>query len=281
MTCHIGLSSAHGTVIVSDSQGSTTTEESHGLQKQFAGPDFLLGAAGSVMILQDLFQELSDLGSSISASNAEATILRILEERVRPSALAQLDLVLATAHPSGATLQRYLPGLFTRFGRRQHGVFIGSGADFAAKAVRRDTKSGIQRPTSSIEDLLITAENYSDAANDSLTVDDVFVVGFLIGDRTYLMGDAQIIPAHAPTAVKAEWGQIASRFQEIKAVVQTIRGEINNAHRAFAGISIGTVSAKEVQAIDDSRTAIIMIRTDLQLKLLSYFQWYDGLIGRP
>jgi hypothetical protein len=53
VTVHIAFANAGVAVLASDSQASDDTSEVHGLQKQFAGPDFLVGAMVGVQ------QELS------------------------------------------------------------------------------------------------------------------------------------------------------------------------------------------------------------------------------
>ncbi len=46
MTVHIAIANADTALLASDSQGSDAVSEFHGWQKQFAGPDFLVGVAG-------------------------------------------------------------------------------------------------------------------------------------------------------------------------------------------------------------------------------------------
>ena len=65
MTCHIGISSSAGAVLISDSQGSTATSGTSGYEKQFVGPDFLLGGAGALAVLQALFDKIEDAAGPV------------------------------------------------------------------------------------------------------------------------------------------------------------------------------------------------------------------------
>lgn len=277
MTCHIALSGPSGTVLLSDSQGSTDKEENHGFQKQFVGPDFLMGCAGNGGVIDALMQHLTELGDSVSASNAETTIVEFVRDCVRPQAQGSVEIILATSHPSGRALQRYMPSMLTRFSRRQQMAFLGSGAEFANRARQRDDQIGVRLALPTLEDMLVAAENYFDAANSSLTVDDVCMIGILNGSRAYLIADASIRPNYVFPALRGCWAEMGVRFEELKAIVQTIRGEINNARAEFSSIAIGELSHASQMAIEASRATIVLNRHLLQSRLTDYYQWYDAL----
>ena len=61
MTCHIVISGSAGTLMMSDSQLSDSIAEFHGVEKQYCGPDFLVGGAGASLIIMALFEHLRSL----------------------------------------------------------------------------------------------------------------------------------------------------------------------------------------------------------------------------
>ncbi|MGK3994923.1 hypothetical protein [Sorangium sp. So ce1024] len=287
MTVHIAMSSAAGGIMFSDSQASDVAgdEEFPGFEKQFCGPDFLVGGAGSAAIIDALFDHLyllvSQAGVYLSSSNVESVIRTYLEAEVQPGAVRQIGLLLVTPNPGHMMVSEYEPSTFRRFGRRYHFNTIGSGKTFIHHAFRRDAEIGVEHRVASLVDLLVTVHGYAEAASRSLTVNDRFFVGFLVGNRTYCMGHREINPAHAPRALRDAWPEASGRFDEILGLVRAIQGELRDARRAFSSIVMGELDARARRRIDDSRASIQKNRAMLDQALREYFQWYDRLLERP
>ncbi|XXY51384.1 hypothetical protein WME91_09600 [Sorangium sp. So ce269] len=284
MTCHIAMSSAAGGIMFSDSQASSASEEFHGIEKQFCGPDFLVGVTGrhdvTVAILDHLSLLVSQAGVYLSSSNVESVIRSYLEAEVRLEAAQQNELLLVTPNPGHMMVSRYTPDVFRRFGQRSDFGAAGSGEEFAIRAYTRDVTVGIEPWTGSLVDMLVTVYGYAKAASKSLTVNNEFFVGYLVGNRTYCMGDRKILPTHAPRALQDAWPEASGRFDEILALVLTIQGELHNARRAFSAIAIGELDARRRKQIRNSSASIQRNRARLDKALRDYFQWYDRLLER-
>lgn len=136
MTVHVATSLSDSTiaVIYSDSQGSGEAEESHGIQKLYAGEDYLVGCAGSLLIVQRLFRHLH-AQAHLDAAGLIAFVERFVTDEVRPESRRLLDVVAIT--PSGGlepAIQRLVPSVFAHFDARTALCSIGSGADFVHRA---------------------------------------------------------------------------------------------------------------------------------------------------
>lgn len=186
-----------------------------------------------------------------------------------------MHLILAT--PSAA-IRTFTGGVLRSFATPRAFGSIGSGAEFVYRALQRDTQNGLMTAAESVTDTLVLAENYADAANESLTVDNKFTIGLLVGDRTYLMGDAEIRPAYGPQALLDHWPQASLHFDEIIALVRTIRGEIRSATAEFYKIAQGAIPVPD--ACTAAALSIGAMRTRLDASLAAYISWYDQLLGR-
>lgn len=286
MTVHVAMSSAAGGIMFSDSQASDVAddEEFPGFEKQFCGPDFLVGAAGRAVIVDGLFDHLSLLvsqaGVYLSSSNVESVIRGYLEAEVQPGAAREMGLLVVTPNPAHLMVSQYTPSVFRRFGQRSNFDTIGTGARFLFRAFMRDVDIGVEPRVGSLVDLLVTVHGYAEAASRSLTVNDRFFVGYLVGNRTYCMGHWEINPAHAPRALRDAWPEASGRFDEILGLLRTIQGELQNARRAFSSIMVGELDARARRRINDSRASIQRNRARLRQALREYFQWYDRLLER-
>src|SRR5712692_2550513 len=98
MTCHVAMLGAEGAVMFSDSQASTLSSQYHGLQKQCAGSDFLLGAAGNGLIIDSLFGDLNEAvnNSTVDCKSIETFVTSFLKNEIAPEARAGVQLLLAT-----------------------------------------------------------------------------------------------------------------------------------------------------------------------------------------
>ena len=86
----------------------------------------------------------------------------------------------------------FRPAVFTRIGRPSRFGSIGSGSEFVHRAFSQYGRLGINIPLDEIADLVVAVEDLAKAADESLTVDDSFMVGIVTNNRSYLMGDRRI-----------------------------------------------------------------------------------------
>ncbi|WP_437959884.1 hypothetical protein WME76_09695 [Sorangium sp. So ce119] len=286
MTVHVAMSSAAGGIMFSDSQASIASEDEEfsGFEKQFCGPDFLVGVAGLAVVAGEMFDRLSllvsEAGVYLSASNVESVIRSYLEAEVQPDVARRMELLVVTPNPGRMMVSQYMPSVFRRFGQRSAFGAVGTGAKFLSRALVRDVEIGVELQLGSLVDLLVTVHGYAAAASRSLTVNDRFFVGYLVGNRTYCMGHREIFPAHAPHALRDAWAEASARFDEILRLVRTIEGEFQNARRAFSSITVGELDASARRQIKDSSASIRQNRARLRKALRDYFQWYDRLLER-
>jgi hypothetical protein len=288
MTFHIALSAPAGSVMLSDSQGSTETAETHGVQKQYIGEGFLVGGAGASLILNALFSKLGGQPRAgepaLAAADVAAFIEQFFEHEVRPGAMERAELLIVTPSADGKGVQRFVPGVLSRCGERSTMDLIGSGASFAVRAAQRDRAIGVDWAMGSLADLLVFAHDCADAAGESLTVNDKLLVGFLVEGRAYAMGDEAIRPAHIPARIRENWRLVSNYYKrEILPVVQAIRDARRHAYRAFSRLLVGTAEAPEAEvqeSIEEHRAALAITVPLLRARLMEYLALYDGFLGR-
>jgi hypothetical protein len=281
MTFHIALSAAAGSVMLSDSQGTTEASEIHGLQKQYVGDSFLVGGAGSSVVLNALFDTLSAGSAPRGGDALTALVEGFFEREVRPGALAQAEVLIVTPDAGGKTVQRLVPAALTRFGRRGEMGAIGSGASFATRAVQRDHAIGVEWSMGSLADMLVFAYDCADAANESVTVNDELMAGFLMGDRAYAMGDEAIKLTHIPREILNNWRFVSDYYnEEILPLVRSIRDARRFAYRAFSGLLMPEPDAGTRDAIAAHLAIVAAGVPALSARLAEFFAQYDGYLGR-
>lgn len=286
MTLHIGLSTSAGSLLLSDSQGSTDTSATHGHQKQYVGEDFLVGCAGSGLIAAALFQSLSErehAGSVLRAADVAGCVENFFCNEIRAGSAGNAELLLVTPpEPDTRSIQHFVPSLFTRIWRKMEMGWIGSGALFADHAARRDHALGIDLPRQGIADMLVMADEYAEAANESLTVNDKYVVGILSGGRSYVMGDASILPTYVPPQIRLQWDAgVSSRFMEIMEHVKAVRVTRRNIYRCCSAMLGGQSESDAQTGISEQMGALSVSMAMLKIRLGEYFNWYNTCLGRP
>ncbi len=282
MTVHIALANGTEAVLFSDSQGSTNVAESHGFHKQFVGNNYAVGAAGHGGIIMRLFAYLnSELGveSDFSASEVSGKIESFLSEEVRQKYWEAISILLVTAD-GGTAIRQFDPGVFSKAGPATGFATIGSGAEFVSRALNRHNELGIALPAHSLADLIVAATHYAEAANESLTVDDLLSVAFVANGRSYLLGEAEVNVWLARRAVIQSWRTIASRWEKVSAIVRTINAEIREAQRSFSNIRTGSIDSVLIAKITASNQAVLAQRAQLLQALNEFMTYYDGLIAR-
>jgi len=287
VTVHIALANAGTALLASDSQASDDTSEVHGWQKQFAGPDFLVGVAGLGLVLDELFgrlQEATEPGANQLVSGGLKDFIENFAAReIQPPARSQIEIVTVTPPgPDGHAVQVFLPGVFTHLGRPSGFDSIGSGAEFVQRVFSLYNRLGIAIPLGEVADLVVAVEDFAKAADESLTVDDSFMLGIITNGRSYLMGDRRISLRFAPDPLKQQWTEAANRFHNIMAAARAMNGAMLSVQRELSAIRTGNLTQAHLDAIRESNDVVITTsRQSLIQQLQAFFAWYDGLLGRP
>lgn len=277
MTCHLALTGLAGTVMVSDSQGSDSFSETHGFQKQYVGPDFLIGGAGAGDIIHALFEALAS--AKVTSATLETFVASFVDNELTKEAKSSVSFLIACGQAPNNIFE-FAPGTFRRLRKRQNFYSIGSGSDFVFRALARDQVIGIEvGDPITIAETLVIAETYIDAANESLTVDDLFLIGILANGRSYVMGDERISPNHLDQTLQKNWGTASSKYMQMLAVLKTIRGELQVAQQLFDGVRRGDFPKTSYPVIAAAADSIRHNRKQLEVMIEHYFHWYDAIIS--
>jgi hypothetical protein len=287
VTVHIGFANAKAALLASDSQGSDEISESHGWQKQFAGPDFLVGVAGLGLVLDELFNRLQEAvapgANQLLAAGVRAFIELLIAEEVQAPARGEIEIIVVTPpDASSNAVQVYRPGVFSRMGRPSSFDSIGSGSVFVRRVFSQHAHLGMNIPVDEVADLVVAIEIFARAADESLTVDDSFMLGIIINNRSYLMGDRRIDLQYAPDPLRQQWAYAANSFHNIMATARGINGKMVRVQKELSPIRTGTLSQTNLDAIRDSNGLVITPTRNALIQLIQdYFLWYDALLGRP
>ena len=159
---------------------------------------------------------------------------------------------------------------------------IGSGAEFVHRALSQYDRLGIEIALGEIVDLVVAVEDFAKAADESLTVDDSFMLGMITNGKSYLLGDRRISLRFAPDPLKQQWVEAANRFHNIMAAARTINGAMVTVQQELSVIRTGGLTEANLDAIRDSNDVLIKAsRQSLIQQLQAFLAWYDGLLGRP
>ena len=139
------------------------------------------------------------------------------------------------------------------------------------RAFSQYERLGINISFNEVADLVVAVEDFAKAADESLTVDDSFMVGIVTNNRSYLMGDRRINLRYAPDPLRQQWEQAANRFQNIMAAARAINGEMVLMQRELSAIRTGTITQANLDAIRDSNdVAITTSRQSLIQQIQDY-----------
>ena len=268
----------------SDSQISTDTTETHGRQKQFVGRDFLLGASGNMLLIKAVFASLIEPGTGdccVDHKGIESHLQDFLQSKVTERARSSVSLLIVRpCKTEGHRIDLYQPDLFRFFTPQGNYSALGSGSKVVLPTIERDSDLGLFSQPSELMDMLVSSENYLEAAARSLTVNSQFIVGLLHSDRAYLMRDLQISASFAPSALRSRWQEVAAKYQRIIDLARLIRGEIREAQRVLSKIHRASLQEGDFRAIEGHQMSVKSNRELLQSELMQYFNWYDGVLQR-
>lgn len=282
MTIHIAAASGNHAVLLSDSQGSSNEAESHGWHKQFIGRNFVVGLAGADDVCSRLFSYLHDrlgLDRDIGIGAVMRAIEGFYRKHMRASYLANTSVIAVGYDDRGSvSVQQYYPGKFKTFGKPTHFGSIGSGSTFVDRAKGRDQKLGLNIPHTELEDKLIAALYYADAAIESLTVDDSFAVAILDSGRSYLTGDRTLSLRYVPEPIIQFWNQVSACWKPMQVTIATMNSELESVHRRFSNIRSGLLTGMDLKELERSNLAILANRQKLVEQLAELKKTYEELI---
>lgn len=279
MTCHVAFSSPDGAVLVCDSQTSTDRAEAHGFQKLYAGPDFLLGGAGYVPLIDAVFGHLDGIDPPVGFGSVSAEVERFIRDEVAPSSQQQVQFVLVGPTSPGA-IWEYSPQLFTSFRRSGDFASIGSGSEFVVGALRSYRDQGTLQHSVSMAQMLHHALCLLVVAGESLTVDDRLLVGMLRRGRSYLIGDSTVQLSRCPPQVLQRWQHAAALFRQLRSQSTSIWSERRHAEGILSRWVTGPLSDADMDEVRAAETNAFLTLQLIGAALDSYFAWYDQQLGR-
>lgn len=283
MTVHIAFAENGNAVVLSDSQGSTLESELHGIHKQFAGGNYVVGVAGHGGIGEHLRYHLGQsLGAAPKDSQQIQTEIQgYFDGEVREPVRAKSQ-VLVAAHSSttDVEIRVFTPGVFNKFSPPQRSAMIGSGAEFAGRTREHDRTLGISIPTQSLSDKIIAAVYYANAADESLTVDDKLFCTLLTNGRAYMLGDASVPPDYADPRVQSNWPLISTDWQEMVNYANAISHEIVQANRTFSHIRYDAFEQMHLNALREASEEVAKQHAGLTQKVDDFLRCYDRRLGR-
>lgn len=283
MTCHIAIASDDCAVLFSDSQATAGATEIHGIQKQFGGPDFLLGISGDTTVAQIILQDLYNAtwnpepgiwipvdpkkADPVNGTNVSEWLRNYLSTWLTPEGRSSIEMVLITPKGDNSPAIRIQkPRLFNTFNRSEKFATIGSGADYVERRYLDDY--------STAGELFYGAWNLMEAANASLHVDDKFLIGLINKGKAYLIGDKSYAPELVRDWLSKVWNQEVCKFySEAQAAVTDTQSEIKYAIQSFNKIRKGAIDNwPQLQAHNDSIKDNLTKLTEI---LNEYCQWFD------
>jgi len=280
MTCHVALSCADCAICFADSQGTSRDTESHGSQKIFVGHDFSIGIAGSGAIGFLLFEHLRRAvdASLVDANNLREFVKDFLDDEIQPHMIGNIQFITATPDSSGSWIQIYYPELFKNFSSRETFGSIGSGSEFTNRTFNHSIALGYGYKWGTAATSFTMAMELMAAADESLTVDNLYMVSICKGGRSYLLGDKNINPPRfAIQKTRENWPHISQKYAEIKAISETIISERRNAYQNVGNIADGTLTTGDVARLSASNISIASNLVTLDQKLTDFFKWRDSL----
>jgi hypothetical protein len=246
-----------------------------------------VGVAGLGLVLGELFDRLQEATApgpdQPLAAGVRAFIEQFIAQEVQAPARAKIEIIVVTPPDAkGNAVQVYRPGVFSRMGRASSFGSIGSGAEFVFRAFSQHARLGMAIPIDEAADLVVAIEIFARAADESLTVDDSFMLGIITNNRSYLMGDRRIDLRYAPDPLRQQWAHSANSFHNIMAAARAINGEMVRVQQELSAIRTGALDQANLDAIRDSNDLVITTtRQALIQQIQDYFVWYDALLGRP
>lgn len=283
MTVHIALTHPNHAVLFSDSQGSTDRSESHGWHKQFVGRNFAVGVAGHGGIITGLFENLSsqfDLLNDYPFAEVMLAIQKYILSHVQPQFQGATSILFMGYDGPNPKVWRWEPSVFRGFSSPASFSAIGSGAEFVGKANARNSLLGLEMPSGTVAEMIVSAIHYAEAANESLTVDDLLSVVLFINGRTYLLGEKEVSIRISYRNVIVNWRQIAEKWIEFRTRSTAIESEFREATRFLSLIRSGQLEETRLQDFKRINNAIDSSLIDFNQAIVDFCVYYDALVGR-
>jgi len=137
---------------------------------------------------------------------------------------------------------------------------------------------GLNIPHTELEDKLIAALYYADAAIESLTVDDSFAVAILDSGRSYLTGDRTLSLRYVPEPIIQFWNQVSACWKPMQVTIATMNSELESAYRRFSNIRSGMLTGIDLKELERSNLAILANRQKLVEQLVDLKKTYEELM---
>jgi hypothetical protein len=283
MTVHIAITHPNHAVLFSDSQGSTDRSEIHGWHKQFVGRNFAVGVAGHGGIIAGLFENLAsqfDLLNDYPFADVMVAIQKYILSHIQPQVQGSTSILFMGYDGPHPKVWRWEPSVFRCFSSPQSFSAIGSGAEFVGKANARNSLLGIDMPSGSVAEMIVSAIHYAEAANESLTVDDLLSVVLFINGRTYLLGEKEVSVQISHPNVIANWRQISEKWIEFRTRSTAIESEFREATRFLSLIRCGNLEEIRLQDFKRINNAVALSLIDFNRAIDDFCVYYDALVGR-
>lgn len=245
------------------------------MQKLFPGDGYVVGGAGAMIVIQRLFRFLLD--EQPTADSVLEKIREFLRLHVVEGMHGSVTLLVVRR----TEVVSITPSVFLTPETGKGFAAIGSGADFVYRALGRDGALGLQLPMKTLAEMLVAAEGLAVVADESLTVDDRFMIGFVRNEKSYLLADRGITLDAAPDALRASWSKAVTHYEEIRAILSATRAEEAWAFEALSSLRNGTLNATHFATAMSASAGIRTNLNALSAKLDDYFSWYDQELGRP
>jgi hypothetical protein len=220
-----------------------------------------------------------------AASSVVNTITDFAYQELTFGSRDNAGVIVLTPAASEPSIQVWEPDTFLKFRPRTTWAVMGSGSGFASKVRERERKLGFLRAPTTIQDMLVMVSQYADAANESLTVDDQHLIGFLLHGKAYAFGHLGISPKYSSVPQildPAAWTQASNAFDQVRAIIGPIVSSLQTARRALSEIyTAETTTVIDSAQISSCISDIANYRALLETKLADYCTWYDSLISRP
>jgi len=209
-----------------------------------------------------------------------AAIQQYILSHIQPQVQGATSILLMGYDGPHPKVWSWEPSVFRCFSSPTSFNAIGSGAEFVWKANARNSLLGIGMPIGTIAEMIVSAIHYAEAANESLTVDDLLSVVLFINGRTFLLGEKEVSVRISYPKVIENWRQIAEKWIEFRTRSMAIESEFREATRFLSLIRSGNLEEIRLQDFKRINLAIASSLIEFNEAIVDFCKYYDALVGR-